>query len=94
MKTKTIFANGENHLFLAIKKLEFESFDTGFNSVCLQVKGWNFDNENEEKPNVIITFDSPENEIMKIKDVTKQVRNSCGYLEIVPLIKAIKKGEI
>ena len=71
MKRKTIFANGENYLFLAIKKLEFEIFDTGFNSTCLQVKGWNFDNENEGKPNVIITFDSPENKNLKINDVMR-----------------------
>lgn len=94
MRKEARFADNENHLFLAIKKLEFEILYTGFNSYCLQIRGWNLGNENKKKPDVIVAFDSPENRDIEINDITKRVKSPHGYLEIVPLIEAIKKGKI
>lgn len=90
MNKKATHANNENHLFLGIEKLEFEISDTGWNSVCLQVKGWNLGNKKKKKPDVVITFDSPEYGKMEISDKTKPEKE----IHLVSLIRAIKKGNI
>ena len=94
MNKKATHANNENHLFLGIEKLEFEISDTGFNSVCLQIKGWNYSNKKKKKPDVVITFDSAEGNTIEIRDKTRPVRDyKYGYDTIVSLITAIKRGK-
>ena len=99
MERKVVFANGENHWFLGIGKIEFEISHTGCNSVCIQIKGWNgcvdCDKKYKKKPDIIVTFDSPEYGTIEVKDITKEIRNfKYGYLEIAPLIKTLKEGKI
>jgi len=53
-----------------IGKIRFEIDYSGFNSMCLKIQAWNYDNCSK-KPNIEVAFDSCEYGNFDIKDITE-----------------------